>query len=131
MIRTTSSPCMRSHGDPSYPDPLIGSNWLPHLGGAPPQGAQAQAALADCHKYTPAGSETPAEKTAALAETVKFAGCMRSHGEPNFSDLTSGGVFDLTPQDNLYSNSPQLQAAQKVCQSLDPGLQLNVGGGSS
>lgn len=122
--------CMRSHGDPSYPDPVIGSNGQPHLGGAPPTGAQGEAALAACKKYTPGGSETPAEQAAALAKAVKFAQCMRTHGEPNFPDPESNGQFNFTPQDNIDSSSPQFQTAQNACQSLDPGLQLNVGGGS-
>jgi hypothetical protein len=122
--------CMRSHGDSSYPDPVIGSNGQPHLSGPPPQGSQDQAALAACRKYTPGGSATPAEKATALAKAVKFAECMRSHGEPNFPDPTSSGEFNFTPQEGINSSSSQFQAAQKACQSLDPGLQLQVGGGS-
>jgi hypothetical protein len=121
--------CMRSHGDPSYPDPVIGSNGQAHLSGPPPQGAAAQAAKEACYKYTPAGSATPAEKATALAKAVKFAECMRSHGEADFPDPNSNGQFNFTPQDNINSGSSQFQAAQKTCQSLDPGLQLNVGGG--
>ncbi|HUN34103.1 MAG TPA: hypothetical protein VMU95_19045 [Trebonia sp.] len=119
--------CMRSHGDPSYPDPVIGSNGQPHLGGTPQQyqapTPQFTAARAACYKYTPAGSETPAEKAAALAKAVKFAACMRSHGEPNFPDPDSGGQFEFT-NGNIDTSSPQFQSAQKTCQTLDPGLQL-------
>ena len=119
--------CMRSHGDPSYPDPVIGSNGQPHLGGTPSKyqapTPQFTAAKAACYQYTPAGSETPAEKTAALAKAVKFAACMRSHGEPNFPDPDSDGQFEFT-NSNIDTNSPQFQSAEKTCQTLDPGLQL-------
>jgi hypothetical protein len=122
--------CMRAHGDPGYPDPVIGSDGQPHLSGPPPQGSQAQAALAACRKYTPGGSETPAEQAAALAKAVKFAECMRAHGEPDFPDPTSSGGFNFTPQDGIDPSSPQFQAAQRVCQSLDPGLHFQVSGGA-
>jgi hypothetical protein len=97
-----------------------------------PQGAAAQAAKEACYKYTPAGSETPAENATALAKAVKFAECMRSHGEPDFPDPTSdsqfNGQFASTSPGGVSSTS--FQAAQKACQILDPGLQLNVGVGS-
>lgn len=95
-----------------------------------PQAAAAQAAKEAYYKYTPAGSETPAEKATAVAQAVKFAECMRSHGEPDFPDPTSNDQFNFQPQDDIDSSSPQFRAAQKACQSLDPGLQLNVGGRS-
>lgn len=92
--------------------------------------AAAPAAKEACYKYTPTGSETPAEKTTALAKADKFAECMCSQGEPDFPDPTSNDQFNFSPQDDIDSSSPQFRAAQKASQSLDPGLQLNVGGGS-
>lgn len=55
---------------------------------------------------------------------------MRSHGEPEFPDPASSGEFNLAPSQGLDSNSPQFKSADKVCQSLDPGLQIAVGGGA-
>ena len=120
--------CMRSHGDPDYPDPVI-TNGQPHLAGAPLNTPQFQTAREACYKYTPAGSATPAEQATTLAQAVKFADCMRSHHEPNFPDPNPNGEFNLAPQD-IDSDSPQFQAAQKTCRNLDPGLQLQVGGGA-
>ena len=96
----------------------------------PPSIPPSSRPLEACYKYTPAGSATPAETATALAKAVKFAECMRSHGQPDFPDPTSNGEFNFAPQDDIDSNSPRFQAAQKACQSLDPGLQLQVGGGS-
>ena len=83
-----------------------------------PQGAAAQAAKEACYKYTPAGSETPAEKATALAKAVKFAECMRSHGVANSPDLNSQGNFESnTP---INPNSTAFQTANSDCKSLKP-----------
>jgi hypothetical protein len=42
---------------------------------------------------------------------------MRSNGEPNFPDPKSGGGFNVSSN----PNDPQLQAAQRACQTLLPG----------
>jgi len=127
--------CMRLHGDSSYPDPVIDSNGQPHLSGTPQeyQAATPQftAAKEACYKYTPAGSETPAEQATALAKAVKFAACMRSHGQPNFPDPSSTGQFNFAPQDDINTNSSQFQSAQKTCQNKDPGLQLPSSSGGT
>ena len=119
------SECVRSHGDPDFPDMTVGQ---PPSDPSNFNTPQFQAAKEACQKYLPGESPTPAQKATAQAETVKFAECMRSHGEPDFPDPTSNGQFNV-PQ-SLESNSPQFQAAEKVCQSLDPGFQNEGGGGS-
>jgi len=56
-------------------------------------------------------------------EALAYAGCLRTHGVPNWPDPTSSGLFDkskLTLQQLGVSNS-QLQAAQTACQRLLPG----------
>ena len=125
--------CMQTHGDPDYPDPVIGSNGQPHMGGSPLliTTAQFRAAKPACYKYTPAGSATPAAKASAVAKAVKFAQCMQSHGEPNFPDPNSSGQFNFTPQQNIDTSSPKFQSAVKTCESRDPGVSVQVSGGAS
>jgi hypothetical protein len=54
---------------------------------------------------------------ASYAQELEFAGCMREHGEPDFPDPSTNGVFSLN---GIDSNSPQYTAAQRACQSLLP-----------
>jgi hypothetical protein len=65
------------------------------------------------------GGGTPsAQQNGAVA----YAGCMRSHGVPNWPDPTSSGAFDkskLTSQ-QLGASSSAVQAAQRACQHLLP-----------
>jgi hypothetical protein len=67
-------------------------------------------------KSSPPATSTPQEGA------VAFAGCVRSHGVPNWPDPNSSGVFDkskLTPQ-QLGASSARVQAAQAACQHLLP-----------
>ena len=117
------SQCMRSHGVPNFPDPnsqgaITGSGTSAN--GINPQSPQFQAAQKSCAKLAPIGG-TPAQQAQNLAQAVKYAACMRSHGVSNFPDPTSsnGGIgFESTGIDR---NSPQYVAASKTCQPLLPG----------
>ena len=55
----------------------------------------------------------------ALRDAVSFAGCMRSHGVPSFSDPTSFGQFKH--EFNSSVSSPAFQSAAAGCQHLLPG----------
>jgi hypothetical protein len=53
-----------------------------------------------------------------LAQALKYAACMRSHGVPAFPDPTvSGGQIDFGGTPGL-GRSPQFQTAQVHCQPL-------------
>ncbi len=54
---------------------------------------------------------------ASYTQELKFAGCMRRHGEPNFPDPNGNGVFTVR---GIDLNSSQYQRAQKACQYLLP-----------
>ena len=73
-----------------------------------------------CRHLLPGGVPTPAQNQQALAQELKFAQCMRSHGVPNYPDPNPSdpGVVRLIGVDQ---NSPQFLSAQKVCQALVPG----------
>jgi hypothetical protein len=65
---------------------------------------------------------SPAAPSDRQSGAVAFAGCMRSHGAPNWPDPDSSGVFDkskVTAQQLEVTNS-QLRAAQGACQHLLP-----------
>lgn len=59
------------------------------------------------------------------AEALANAGCMRSHGVPNFPDPTTSGIVHLRGVD---LSSPAFQAAQRACRKLFPNGVKGKGG---
>ena len=120
----TYARCMRSHGVPNFPDPSAGGGSKTALSNTDiDQDSPAyEAAGTACHKYFPNGNPTPptpAQQARRLAERLKYAQCMRSHGVTKFPDPDSYGVFGLLgPAQGVDPNSPTFQAAEKACQSL-------------
>lgn len=110
------SECMRSHGEPKFPDPnsqgVVGS--LIQLG-IDPNSPQFQAAEKACASLAngpePSGQSQSQNKTAAL----KYSTCMRSHGFPNFPDPNANGAITGNSSDGINTGSPQYQSAQKTC----------------
>jgi hypothetical protein len=131
--------CMRSHGVPDFPDP--DSNGGFNLGGNQQGGgptargskssgtnsvsSQETAANQVCNHLLDVGTQLNAAQTQhALSQLVKYAQCMRAHGEPNFRDphTTNGGIgvpggigFDMS---GIDQNSPQYKSATQACQPL-------------
>jgi hypothetical protein len=60
-----------------------------------------------------AGTGTTARSGAN--QGLKFAGCMRAHGVPNFPDPTASGGIDIAPGSGLDLQSPAFTAAQRAC----------------
>jgi len=54
---------------------------------------------------------------ASYTKELRFANCMRRHGQPDFPDPSSNGVFSLN---DIDPNSPQYHGAQKACKNLLP-----------
>lgn len=83
--------CMRSHGITNFPDPTVQDN--AHAKGVgfslPGQidtgSLQFKSAAKVRRKQTSFGVISPAVIQAAMADGLKFAECMRSHGIPGFA----------------------------------------------
>jgi hypothetical protein len=110
---------------PNYPDP-DSSGTIPKE--SPQQlgvsDSRYQAAQSACqHLLQNGGQPTNAQTVADQRNAVRFAGCMRSHGVPNWPDPVNNGgrvqfnVFDGSVP-GLDPNSPQVMAAVHKCQSL-------------
>jgi hypothetical protein len=120
--------CMRTHGEPEFPEPSEGGIHIEnHNGHGPnPESSQFQAAEKACSKYAPSKiAPSPAQQAKMQEAALKFSECMRSHGVPNFPDPKfSGGGTRVTlkagSSGGLNPSSPQFQAAQKACQSNLP-----------
>jgi hypothetical protein len=122
---------MRSHGLSDFPDPTVGSNGLPSFrlnvsgnSDLNPQSPQYQTAHKACEEDLPNfAPQTPAETAAANIKALKYAECMRYHGEPDFPDPTGQGVIKITNATGILDpNSPQYEKAQTACQRLDNGF---------
>ena len=137
--------CLRSHGFPNFPEPTS-SGQITHetLANAEidlRQPAVLQAADAcvsvtngvltkagvarfAAERSTPsasssAGAPTQAQIEQGQQDAVRFAGCVRSHGVPNFPDPTSPREFKLHIASS--DGSPAFQSAETACQHVLPG----------
>jgi hypothetical protein len=139
--------CMRSHGEPNFPDPntsggytLTSSGSIEGAGGSSIDisSSRAQAAYGDCRHLLPGApsisqleqdvQQEQQRQAQALPELLKYSQCMRSHGVPDFPDL---GQSDQSPAPGngagINPNSPQFQAASTACQHLlPPGVHVSI-----
>ncbi len=119
--------CMRSHGQPSFPDPSSqGGFKFPN---GLPSGPAYQSAYTACKKLLPNGGVVTAQLRKLMGTALKFAECMRTHGIANFPDptMSNGTISIAIPQGSgIDTSSPQFLAAQQACRSLKAGS-----GGSS
>jgi hypothetical protein len=123
--------CMRSHGVPEYPDP-DSSGQLRKIGSGQQVGvsdAQFNTASNACQSLWPYQALTQAQQQQELADDLKFAQCMRSHGVPTLPDpvATDGHVeFVISvSRDGFNPHSPQILAKARACQHVLPaGSQL-------
>jgi hypothetical protein len=123
--------CMRSHGEPNFPDPVPApGGGYAFLGYGTPgsplsptvlQSARYHAATEVCKKDVP---PSIADVTPAMMATyaLKYSDCMRAHGLPNFPEPNPKGLITINPTGVMGPGSPQYKRAEKACQKLDNGL---------
>jgi hypothetical protein len=121
------SQCMRSHGEPQFPDPTAQGKFA--LGpGLATNSPEFQAAQQACKAFAPPGPITGQGVNATeLSKALRFVSCMRSHGVRSFPDPSAQGTFQSGG--SLPVNSPQFFAAYKSCRALlPPGSGFGAGG---
>jgi hypothetical protein len=109
--------CMRSHGVSGFPDPTPNPNGTGggfNISGQLSSSPQFKSANQACQPLLPGGSSTPQPSAQQMAEEVKLAACMRSHGFSSFPDPNSQGAFNFS---GIDTNSPQFQSALRACES--------------
>ena len=109
--------CMRSHGVPDWPDPLPQGDFPRTAAGQNSQ--QFGSAQKTCqHLLPPRQPLNAAQQQQLLAQGLRYAKCMRSHGVPGFPDpsVPKGGGLVFSAPPGSDSNTPQFQAAQNACQ---------------
>jgi hypothetical protein len=121
---TAFAACMRSHGEPGFPDPNgQGVISISSGAGLDPGSPQFEHARRACQKLLPGGAP-PSPAQQAQARALAFSACMRSHGVPKFPDPQFFGnrvSISIGPSSGIDPRSPQFQAAQKACFSEFPG----------
>lgn len=114
------SKCMRSHGDPSFPDPGPGGAFPNDNGSLDKSSPQFKKAQAACKDFELGGPPPAATLQEHYKKLLKYSACMRAHGMPKFPDpvLEKDGVGTTGETD---VKSPQFKAAHEACKSLMPG----------
>jgi hypothetical protein len=110
------SACMRSHGEPKFPDPSSQGavSSLVQLG-IDPNSPQFQAAQKACAHLANGPSSGQQSQSQNVAAALKFASCMRTHGFPHFPDPQSNGAISGNSSDGINPSSPQYISAQETC----------------
>ena len=125
--------CIRSHGVPSYQDPVVDSSGHVYTDSRSIQnlsGSQSKAIEQSCSSLIAAAGFSPADEPPAppalVAAGVKAAQCLRAHGLPDYRDpkssthYTPGHGFSLTADEipnngALGKQDPSLQRAFSAC----------------
>jgi hypothetical protein len=113
--------CMRSHGEPGFPDPDSKGNFL-NLGPVNINSPQYRSASKACGHLLPSYQVTPAQRQQDLSRALRYSACMRSHGVPSFPDPVelANGNIELRLGAG-HGSSPQQQAAAQACRKFLPG----------
>ncbi len=126
-LAASYSQCMRSHGVPAFPDP-DSSGTIPKITSGQQVGvsdSQLNAAEGTCqHLWPYQPSNQAQQQQQVLANDLKFARCMRSHGVPNWPDPTNGPhgprfVISVS-KDGFDPHSAQIAAKAQQCMSVLP-----------
>lgn len=113
------SECMRSRGEPKFPDPNAQGQVKQQLRGSgiDVNSSRYQAGDAACRSKLPNGGSgmTPAQFQQMKAEALRFSRCIQAHGFPNYPDPGSDGREPDPASVGIDQDSPRWQAAHKAC----------------
>jgi hypothetical protein len=111
--------CMRSRGEPSFPDPNSQGNFdIP--ANVDPNSPSYLSANKACEHLNPSTPMTAAQQREVSSQALKWAVCIRSHGIPNFPDPVVNANGMRLSGHGPAPTVPQFQAAQQACRKLAP-----------
>jgi hypothetical protein len=131
---TKFAACVRSHGEPSFPDPNAQGQFSMSTvtaGGIDPRSPQLGRAVQACEKDLPKSGPVAAiraPQSQAVHQALAFSACMRSHGAPNFHDPSASGNISVGGS-GIDPQSPQYQSAMTACRRY-LGKHSNLGPGA-
>ena len=115
--------CIRSHGMPGFPDPVVNplTNQPDFPATAPDVPASIQNACQSiANRLQPNALNSPPPTAAGMQGLVRFARCMRSHGMANWPDPNASGEFPMTQQMSSQLKGAD-QPAVNACIRYVPG----------
>ncbi|HTU80242.1 MAG TPA: hypothetical protein VME22_13920 [Solirubrobacteraceae bacterium] len=123
------SQCIRSHGEPNFPDPKVSGQAVRMGSPRTVQSPAFQSAVRSCERLLPKGPPGPEPPSGrAQARMLALSGCMRRHGIPDFPDpsssppsspgnsaiLHTGGYYLAIPK-SIDTGSPAFGRAATTC----------------
>jgi hypothetical protein len=110
---------MRSHGVPSFPDPIPSAGGVQFPIDSPTtlNSPAFQSAHRACQYLLPRG-RAPSASASHQVAAVKYAQCMRLHGVPNYPDPTFANGQQVEQPLSDYGINPQAPAfirAEQTC----------------
>lgn len=109
--------CYRTHGDPSFPDPVYDpgdGRW--HFAISP--GTAPASTQQACQHLFPSANASPPVPQAQFQQLVRYAQCLRQHGVPNWPDPDPDGSFPLPS--SIHQKDAANRAAGAACQRYLP-----------
>jgi hypothetical protein len=125
--------CMRAHGVPGYPDPVVSSSGN-HVsikigpGNVTPGAPALTSATQACHSLLPDNGGvqqlSPQQFEARLNDLVSFAQCMHRHGIANFPDPTVKGELstEMVQQAGVDLSARSVQTTAFACAPASHGV---------
>ena len=115
--------CIRSHGMPGWPDPVINPlTGLPDWPASAPRTPAAiqRACQAIANRLPPEAQSSQPPTAASMQALLRFARCMRSHGVASWPDPNALGEFPMTTQMSIQFKVAD-QGATRACIRYVPG----------
>jgi hypothetical protein len=119
------SSCMRQHGVPQFPDPVVvsqpGEQGIGiHVTPAETSSPSFKSAQSACQGIMPGSSSTaqsPGDGPAREQHMLAFARCVRGHGFSDFPDPTSGGQIrpEMLTSAGINIHQPAFEQAAITC----------------
>jgi hypothetical protein len=125
--------CMREHGYPSFPDPVVDSqgHW-----NFPASGQDHQNAPAACEQVVRRAKSSHRNtgdrkqmSAADIARARSFARCMREHGVSDFPDPDASGGFLMPARLRPPNGAALLRGPERACRQYIPSKGIKDAGG--
>jgi hypothetical protein len=125
--------CVRRHGMPGVPDPVVGANGqisVPGYTGTDLTPAARSACTAQIQAISSTSSTNPILSTSDIQALLRWAECMRAHGLPRWPDPNDRGEFHVRSADagTLVQNSRATTACKSLIPAYGPYLTVTPSG---